>query len=70
MFISFSRIPQQNAVAPFAPNRIGRLSFEDALKDVIESWRGKGLSIEWKFERSDNYDVLTEPFGGSGGTRM
>lgn len=43
------------------PIELDGLSFEDALKDLIESWRRKGLSIEWKFERSDNTDGLTEP---------
>ncbi|MGH8651694.1 MAG: histidine kinase [Gammaproteobacteria bacterium] len=43
------------------PIELDGFSFEDALKDLIESWRRKGLSIEWKFERSDNTDGLTEP---------
>ncbi len=43
------------------PIELDGLSLEDALKDLIDSWRRKGLSIQYKLEGFDQVDALAEP---------
>jgi len=43
------------------PIELDELSFEDALKDLVESWRRKGLSMEWQVEGFNEIDALGEP---------
>lgn len=42
------------------PIELDGLSLEDALKDLIDSWRSKGLSIECTLEGFDQVDALGE----------
>ncbi len=43
------------------PIELDELPFEDALKDLVESWRRKGLSMEWRVEGFNEIDALGEP---------
>lgn len=43
------------------PVELDGLSLDDALKDLIDSWRSKGLSIQCTLEGFDKVDALGEP---------